>query len=391
LIKKVRYFIFLRDVLILSLTCFGGPQAHIAFFLDRLVKRHNYLKEEELLELVALCSILPGPSSTQILTSVGYKVGGPNLAYLTLFVWILPGVLLMTFLALIVNYLDANQFSLSFTRFIQPMAVGFVSYAAFSISTKLVKTRDAVAIMSVGAIITYYVSSPFMFPILLLVSGALTAIKFETQSITEKTGFKVRWANFFLWGGVLIGAAVLGAITQWKPMLLFENFYRNGSLIFGGGSMLVPLLYTEFVEFKAYLSSEEFLAGFGLAQGMPGATFAFASYVGTLAMKEMGIGGQILGSAVASLGIFLPGTFLIFFVIPMWGSLKQYRVVRASLEGINAASAGMVVATAFLLFDPIPGNFLNILVITGTFILLYFTKFPAPFIILAGLLAGIIF
>ncbi|MFZ6666012.1 chromate efflux transporter [Peijinzhouia sedimentorum] len=391
MIRKVRYLIFLKDILILSVTCFGGAQAHLAFFLERLVKKRAYLTEDDLMELTALTSILPGPASTQILTSLGFKIGGPNLAYLTLLVWIMPGVILMTTLGIFINYLNANNLDLSFTKFIQPMAVGFVSYAALMISTKLVKSKDALAIMVVSIIVTYYVSSPYLFPVLLLVAGSLTAFKYERQSIEEKEKINVKWANFLLWGGVFIAAAVTGAITQWKGMLIFENFYRNGSLIFGGGQVLIPLIYTEFVEFKAFLSSEEFLIGYGFAQGLPGPTFAFSAFIGALSMREMGIGGEIGGGILASLGIFLPGTFLIFFVIRIWEGLKKYRVVRASLEGINAASAGMVAATAIILFDPIDGNFINIMVIVGTFCMLYFTKIPAPLIILVGLIAGVIF
>jgi chromate transporter len=176
-------------------------------------------------------------------------------------------------------------------------------------------------------------------------------------------------------------------------VLLFENFYRNGSLIFGGGQVLIPLLYTEFVEFKSYLSSEEFLSGFGIVQALPGPVFSFAAYIGALAMRENGILWQVLGGLIAAAGIFLPGTFLIFFVIRFWEQLKKYRMVKASLEGINAASSGLVIAAAFLLFQPLENdaNVINITILIGTFILLMFTKTPAPLIIIGGLIAGLIF
>jgi chromate transporter len=389
LIRKVRYFIFLRDIFLLSVSTFGGAQSHLAHFIDRLVKRHKYLSEEELLELSALTSVLPGPSSTQILTSLGFRIGGPNLAYLTLLVWMLPNVAIMTALGILINIASVNALDLSFTRFIQPMAVGFVAYAAVMLSTKLVRTHDGIAIMMVSAIITYFVSSPYIFPILLLVSGSFTAIKYPKQEVEEKPGMRIKWANFILWAGVFAGAALLGAITKWREVLIFENFYRNGSLIFGGGQVLIPLIYTEFVEFKQYLTSEEFLIGFGIAQGLPGPTFGFTAFVGALSFRDMGIAQQIGGGVLASLGIFLPGTFLIFFVIRIWEHIKRYRVVRASLEGIHAASAGMVAATAFILFDPVPADFINAGFVAGTFSFLYFGKTPAPFIILVGLFAGI--
>src|SRR5690606_6675244 len=164
--------------------------------------------------------------------------------------------------------------------------------------------------------------------------------------------FKIAWANFLLWGGVLLLAAALGGVTKALPIRLFENFYRNGSLIFGGGQVLTPLLYTEFVQYapKQYLTSEEFLSGYAIAQTLPGPVFSFSSYIGAISMRSYGLGGEILGSLVAAAGIFLPGTFLIFFVIRFWENLKKYRAVRASLEGITAASAGLVAAAAVIMF-----------------------------------------
>ena len=170
----------------------------------------------------------------------------------------------------------------------------------------------------------------------------------------------IKWSNFYLWSGVLILAALAGAFTKFQPILLFENFYRNGSLIFGGGQVLVPYLYTEFVDFKKFLSSEEFLTGYAISQGIPGPTFSIASYVGALSMRELGTSGFFIGGIIGAAGIFLPGIFLIFFVIRFWDQLKAYRPVRAALEGINAVSCGMLIAAAYLLFEPLKANFLNI-------------------------------
>jgi chromate transporter len=171
---------------------------------------------------------------------------------------------------------------------------------------------------------------------------------------------------------------------------LFENFYRNGSLIFGGGQVLVPLLHTEFVEFKEYLTSDEFLSGYGLVQALPGPVFSFSAFVGTISMRDGNILSQIFGGFMAAAGVFLPGTFLIFFVIRFWEDLKKYRMVKASLEGINAVSSGMVIAATFLLLEPIEPITINYVLMIGTAFLLFFTKIPTPFIILGGLLVGII-
>jgi chromate transporter len=392
LIQRVRYYIFLKDVLLLALSSFGGPQAHLAHFQKILVDKRKYLTEEDLMEINSLCQILPGPASTQTLTAIGFKIGGPNLAYLTLLVWIMPAVLFMTTAALIMSNIQEKHWSLEFTRYIQPMAVGFVSYGAYMISLKTVNTKTGIALMVTAAVSSYFIQTPYVFPVILICAGLITSLKFRSQPREEKQKVNIDWSNFLLWAGVLIFAALLGRYTRMLPealpVRLFENFYRNGSLIFGGGQVLTPLLYTEFVQYKKYLTSEEFLSGYAVAQALPGPVFSFSSYVGALSMSKYGIVGGIAGALMSALGIFLPGTFLIFFVIRFWESLKKYRAVRASLEGITAASAGLVAASAIILFQPLENTVLNFGVTIATFCLLVFTKIPSPLIIVGGLILG---
>ena len=398
--SRIRYIVFLKDVFRLSLSCFGGPQAHLAYFQRMLVEKRKYLAEVDLLELYALCQMVPGPTSTQTLTAVGYRLGGPNLAYLTLLIWIMPAVSIMTVAGILVGSFQEKDISLAFTRFIQPMAVGFVSYAAYTISFRTVNTKVGVFIMLISAVVSFFVKTPIIFPVILLFAGATTALNYKMHQKEEKKKFDVPWSNFLLWAGVFIFAALLGDITRALPFKLFENFYRNGSLIFGGGQVLVPMLYTEFVQYVKPLhyptSSTEFLSGYALAQAVPGPVFSFSSYLGALSMREYGVGGEILGAFLSAAGIFLPGTFLIFFVIRIWDSLKKYRPVRASLEGINAASAGLVVAAAFLLFLPLAqnGSPLTIAINAGftiaTFFLLMYSKLPSWSIIGFGLILGFV-
>jgi chromate transporter len=391
-VQKVRYFVFLKDILALSVTAFGGPQAFLAMLLERMVKSRAYISEEELWELNALCNILPGPSSTQLISAIGFRVGGPNLAYLALLVWILPATLVMTATAILISFLQENTpGALGFARFIQPMAIGFIIFAAQKTISKMIKSTDAMILMLISAFVSFFYSSPYIFPIMLVLGGLSTSIKYKNQpKVEEDKSLIIKWSNFYLWGGVLILAAVAGAITKYQPILLFENFYRNGSLIFGGGQVLVPYLYTEFVDFKHFLSSEEFLTGYAISQGIPGPTFSISSYVGALSMREFGLVGFLMGGLIAAAGIFLPGIFLIFFVIRFWDQLKLYRPVRAALEGINAVSCGMLIAAAYLLFEPLEANVLHIIFILGTYSLLQFSKIPSPIIILVGVILGII-
>lgn len=399
MVSRVRYLIFLRDVALLSVTAFGGPQAHLAHFQHVLVKKRTYLKEAELNELNAICQVLPGPTSTQTLSAIGYQLGGPGLAYLTLLIWCLPSVLIMTIAGLAMSAIGAKELSLDFTRFIQPMAVGIVAYGAYSIGLKTVHTKTGIALMIAAGVATYFIKTPFVFPITLLVAGVITAFKYRAQKKEEKKKFDIRWANLTLWIGVLVFAGAVGLITKGLgygepllPIRLFENFYRNGSLVFGGGQVLTPMLYTEFVQYapKQYLSTEEFLSGYAIAQSLPGPVFSFAAYIGALAMRDFGPFGEVMGALMSALGIFLPGTFLIFFMIRIWQSLKKFRPIRASLEGINAANAGLVAAAAILLFQPLENTVTNFGFTIGTFALLAFTKLPSWAIIAFGLALGFV-
>ena len=185
--RTVRNYIFLKDVIILAVTAFGGPQAHLAMFLERLVNRRAYLSEEDLIELNALCQILPGPTSTQTITAIGYKIGGAPLAYLTLLVWALPAICLMTTAGMMISVLQANNVSIEFTKFIQPMAVGFVSFATYKISSKVINTNLGIAIMVISAVLSYFAGSPFLFPAILLLAGGVTAFKYKDLEKQEKS------------------------------------------------------------------------------------------------------------------------------------------------------------------------------------------------------------
>jgi len=397
--RPVRYKDFLKDVTFLSLTCFGGPQAHFAHFQHLLVKKKNYLSDADLLELNALGQILPGPTSTQTLTAIGYKLGGPRLAYLTLLIWTLPSLVIMMAAGILLNRFEAKNIPLDFMRFVLPMAVGFVAYAAYSISLKTVNTRKGFLLMTAAGVTCYVFQTPYVFPVIILVSGLITALDYKAHPKEEKKKFVIPWANFFLWGGVLIAAALLGWATKYitpvtLPIRLFENFYRNGSLVFGGGQVLTPMLYTEFVQYAPnklgmqYLTTEEFLTGYALAQSVPGPVFSFSAYIGVLSMSEYGLAGELIGGIMSAAGIFLPGTFLIFFIIRVWEYLKKYRPIRASLEGIFAANAGLVAAAAIILFQPLENTYTNAAFTVGTFCMVAFTRLPSWAIIAFGLLLG---
>ncbi|MCS7018758.1 MAG: chromate efflux transporter [Cytophagales bacterium] len=386
-----RHLLFLRDVAWLTLSAFGGPQAHVALFLKIFVEKRRYLTENELMEIHALCQLLPGPSSTQTLTAIAYKKGGGLFALLCLSIWLLPAFGMVTSFALMLVFWQGEEKNINlwaYTQLMQPIAVGLVAHAGWVIVRKLVQTREAVLIMLIAAVAAYFLRTPFLLPVLMVLSGVATSLKYRDFVREEKTAFTVKWKYLILFVVLFVGIAALGGITRLLPIRLLENFYRNGALVFGGGQVLVPVLYNEFVAFKHYLSSAEFISGYALLQVVPGPVFSFAGYIGALTMRHQGIAGMILGSLMATIGINLPGTLFIFFAYPFWEQLKKYRPVKASLEGIYAASAGLAIAAVFLLWEPVPHTSLNISVAAITFLLLQCTRISAPLIVAAGILAG---
>ena len=392
---KGKNLLFLKDTFLLGVTAFGGPQAHIAMMLQQFVQKRNYLTEEELMEALAFSSILPGPSSTQTLLTIAMRRGGTLLAVLSLFAWVLPASILMTALTLAFTLFEAKGFSLDFLLFVQPMAIGFILFAAYRIGSTVIKNSYGVAILLIALLFTIFFNSPLVFPIALFAGGFITNISNRHILPPIKTRMPIDWRkssfNLFLLVLILVGAAVAGAITKHRSVIIFENFLRFGSITFGGGSVLVPMMFEQFVKHREYLSANEFISGYALNQAIPGPAFAFATFTGGMALKEFGINYQVLGCLLGTIGIFLPGALIVFFLYPLWEYLKSYRFIQRSLEGINAAATGMVLGAAVILFNNLEFHLVNIFVIIVTFCLLQFTKMQTPVLVFLGLISGFIY
>lgn len=387
MIKRPKHADFLLDVLYLAFTSFGGPQVHYALFIKKLVNEKKHLSEDDFLEIQALCSILPGPTSTQTITAIGFKKGGPVLAYLTLLVWITPAVFTMTLAAYGMTYLKNK----AILDYVLPVGIGLIINAGFQMAQKVIKGWLYYLLMFLTLIIGIYFQSPYIFPLTILMGGVISSFNFDRFPKQHKHKMIIPWANFNLYWGFGIGLAILGEFTNAFPVKLFENFYRNGSLVFGGGQVLAPVLFTEFVEFKQLISADDFLTGMTLSQSLPGPVFALTSYLGVILMKDYGLFGELMGSAIGALGIFLPGTFLIFFVIRIWGQLKQYRFIRASLAGIQASSVGLTFVAVYLFLHPIiaKSDYISIGIVVASFLIAQFTKLPTILLFVFGLLFGI--
>jgi chromate transporter len=395
---RKRHFIFLRDVIIYTLTAFGGPQAHIAILLREFAEKKKYIKEEELMELNALSQILPGPSSTQTLVGIAWKFGGLPLALITFIIWIIPSATIMCLAAISFKTFASHAKFTEILRFIQPIAVGIVAYATYTFAHRFIKTRIN-AMLAIGSLLTTLIlQNAYAFPILIMMGGIISS---ALESPPQETQLRVNlFANvnpkkvaYFI--GILLFFGALGAMVNRSspfslPIRLFENFYRNGILIFGGGQVLVPLMYTEFVEVKHYLTAPEFLSGYALQQAIPGPTFSFTSFLGGLAMGNNGSGlyGTIVGSIVAVIGINMPGLILILFIVPFWNDLRKITSIKNSLSGINAVAVGFMATALILLTHPLGINILSFGIVIVTFLLLKFTRIKTPFIIIIGVLLG---
>lgn len=400
-LMKKRQLLFLRDVLIYTFTAFGGPQAHISILLREFVEKRRYITEQELMELNALAQILPGPSSTQTLVGIAWKVGGLRLAIITFLIWIFPSATIMCMAAISYKMFLTKAHFADILHFVQPIAVGIVAYATYTFANKFLKTKVS-AMLAIGSLIaTLILQNAYAFPILILLGGIISSA-LETQPQESELRVKL-FANvnpnkvaYFI--GILLAFAALGAIINQTspfslPIRLFENFYRNGILIFGGGQVLVPLMYTEFVQVKHYLSSSEFLSGYALQQALPGPTFSFTSFIGTITLGNKGynINGQIVGSIVAVIGINLPGLILILFIVPFWEDLKKITRIRNSLSGISAVAVGFMATALILLVRPFGLNWMAYGLMLATFAVLNFTKIKTPVVIIIGVVLGLIF
>lgn len=407
----LRHLPFLRAVLLHSVTAFGGPQAHLGMMMKTFVRNKPYVTEKELMEYNAFCQLLPGASSTQTLTLIGYKRGGVPLAVLTLIIWILPASILMGAFSFLLQYIDKRELGTDIFKFIPPMAAGFLGYAVIHIFPHTIKNTITWVIMLCSVVATYFLfGRTWVIPALIIIGGIATNFSQKRIPQTEQVPRKIRWWNFWLFGIIFIVAGITSELArknEWanrKPINLFENTYRMGSLVFGGGQVLMPMMYEQWsirpeaIREKnpnaVQIDQEKLYTGMGIVQAVPGPVFSIASFAGGMALKDMGTEMQVIGCLIGMIGIFLPSALLVLFFFPIWHNLKKYAAVYRSLEGINAVVVGVMLASSFYIMrdisfiEPKTISLLNILVILGTILLLHFTRILPPLIVVTCLLLG---
>lgn len=407
----LRHLPFLRAVFWHSITAFGGPQAHLGMMIKNFVQKTPYVTEAELLEYNAFCQLLPGASSTQTLTLIGYKRGGVLLATLTLLIWILPACTLMGALSFLLTSLDQSLVRAGLFRFIPPMAAGFLLFSVLRIFPLAIHNKITWIIMLAGAVVTALLfGRPWVVPLLILLSGMVTNFSKKRIPQTAEKPKQIRWWNFWLFGFVFLMAGILSENARkhdWsfrKPINLFENTYRMGSLVFGGGQVLLPMMYEQWSVRPAtvkksnpnaiQIDQQQLYTGMGLVQAVPGPVFSFAAFTGGLALSDQGYGMQLFGCFIGMMAIFLPSALLVLFFFPIWHNLKKYAAVYRSLEGINAAVVGIMIASTFYISKDISFaqssaiSAVNVLVIAATVLLLRFTRVFSVLIVLFCLALG---
>lgn len=410
----MRHIPFLRAVFWHSITAVGGPQGHMGMMLKTFVQQRKDLTETELIEYNGFCQLLPGASSTQTLTLIGYKRGGLPLAILTLLIWILPACALMGGISFLLDYFEDMGLKVGVFKFVRPMAIGFIAYSTFRIFGLAVNNTITKVIMVVATLATFIAfKTPWIFPALIVAAGIATNFSDRRIPQTEIPHKKVGWGNiliFFALFGLAGYFSETASRQNWeyrKPINLFENTYRFGSLVFGGGDVLIPLMYEQYVirpETKRVqstkrdvlkMSREDFLTGSGMVRAIPGPVFSIGAFTGGMVLRDQGTLMQLLGCVIGAIGIFLPSALLVLFFFPVWHNLKKYAAIYRSLEGINAAVVGIMAgATCYLIKDTFLSSLIqaeaigiwDLMIVILTFLLLNSHKIPAPLIV-AGCLA----
>ena len=373
----------------LGLLSFGGPTAHLGYFYDEYVKKRKWLDEKEYSDLVALCQFLPGPASSQVGIGIGTMRGGIIGGIISFIGFTLPSVIMLMIFSMLFTNSDAN---FTWIQGLKLVAVAIVAQAIIGMGKKLTNTKTTITLALFVLILALVINNLYIQVIALLITGVYgliflrkdatsrNKIKNKTFNLPKKLGL-VSLSLFFL---LLTILPIASSITNNLWLKMFDSFYRSGSLVFGGGHVVLPLLKNEFVP-SGLISPDNFLTGYAAAQAVPGPLFTFASYIG---MSIEGISGGIL----ATIAIFLPAFLLLFGILPFWDNIKSNIYAEGFLKGISSGVVGILIA-AF--YNPIWTSTINseldFALGSLLFVLLMYFKFPSWSIVLIGIILGVLF
>ncbi|MEZ9352177.1 chromate efflux transporter [Vibrio splendidus] len=321
---------------------FGGPAAHIGYFRKTFVEKLNWLSDEEYGQIVALSQFLPGPGSSQVGFAVGYKKGGLTGAIAAFVGFTSPSVILMLILALVSNQLLEAPLFISIIHGLKLLAVVVVADATFGMYKNFCQSKIATALCVITAIVLLLI--PGIWPqVLVLLFAAMVGSKFLTshELKTAPSTHKISLTPLVIFVALLVGLPLFSAYSQ--GIEVFGLFYQAGSLVFGGGHVVLPLLQNGIGD---QLSQDAFLTGYAAAQAVPGPMFTLATYLGYVLMPSA----PITGALLATIAVFLPGFLLLLGVLKNWQTIASIPLVAGVLTGVNAAVVGLLLTA---LYQPI--------------------------------------
>lgn len=338
------FLIFLR----LGLTSFGGPIAHLGYFRDEFVVRRQWLSERSYADLVALCQFLPGPASSQVGIALGLSRSGYTGALAAWLGFTLPSAIALIFFALgMASYGDAMPAGV--LHGLKVVAVAVVAQAVWGMARNLCPDAPRISIMAAATCFVLLVPSAWGQVSVIVLAGIVGLLLFKPQHgdthdplpISVRRRIGLFWlALFFV---LLLGLPLLAAVIPIQTLAMVDAFYRAGSLVFGGGHVVLPLLQAEVVP-SGWVDNDPFLAGYGAAQAVPGPLFTFAAFLGA-SMNHAPTGW--LGGLICLLAIFAPSFLLVMGALPFWEYLRRSLRTQAALLGINAAVVGLLLAALY--------------------------------------------
>lgn len=388
--NKVSWGTFLKDVFICALGSYGGPEAHYGVFSSILVEKKKYITEEELTEMIGLYALVPGPASTQTLTAIGYHVGGPILAILSFFVWVLPAIITMGLIGVFFTQIDSNDSWKPVITYLPAVAVAFIIYAAITLSKKVLKKSKDWVLFGIMLILSLLLAgySIWVVPILLVLGGLVILIPHLKEKNENNVTYKPRWIIL----AIVIGLAFFNeGLRTWITapwVALYTSFYRYGYSVIGGGQIVIPLMIQDLVQAKSLISLRDFLAGYAIDQAIPGPLFSFAAFVSSRAFA--GTGFSFIAALIGGLSIFMPGTLLVFFMFPLWKSMRKNSKFKYFLKGVTITAASLITMTAITQLIKLPVNMISYGVIVISTLLLLSKKLPAPLLVVLAAILGLI-
>ncbi|HAS8521899.1 TPA: chromate efflux transporter [Vibrio vulnificus] len=317
---------------------FGGPAAHIGYFRHTFVEKLKWISDEEYAQLVALSQFLPGPGSSQVGFGLGYKKGGLPGACAAFLGFTLPSVVIMLLLALVSSQVTDTALFQNVVHGLKLLAVVVVADAAWGMYKNFCKTPLTVGISVATAVALLVFSGIATQMVVLIIAALIGVIALKGENKATEHGFKPSLTPLLTFAALLL---LLPLLATAQPLVqLFNEFYQAGSLVFGGGHVVLPLLQNIVGE---QISQDAFLTGYAAAQAVPGPMFTFATYIGYVLHPSS----PILGSVVATLAVFLPGFLLMLGVLKNWQLLAANPRVSGALQGVNASVVGLLVAALY--------------------------------------------